>query len=487
MATVLDGSAPFRSIFGYATVFAEDGRAMHKSWGNAIEFNEAADQMGVDVMRWLYCAHKPENNLPFGYTRADDVRRRFLIPLWNVYSFLVTYARLDNWTPPSANFDPATPEGSTPTSNNPLDRWLLARLNQVVARMIEALDNYDAFAATLVVEALIDDLTNWYVRRSRRRFWRSEQDSDKQAAYATLYHTLVKLAKLLAPFTPFVTEAIYQNLVRAVQPNAHLSIHHTDWPLADQAAINQALIAQVDLARRIASLGLSARTNAGLKVRQPLANVLVHVSTSHAELSADLVVTVADELNVKSFAFVADANQLVHYQILPNNKLLGPKFGSNFPKVRAALSALDPSQVAQAVAAGESITLVVNDETVSLNGDEVLVQTQPAPGLALASEKGVIVAVDTLVTPALVAEGQARELVRQIQQLRKEAGLEISDRIVTYLTATPAFDDLLTLFGDYLRAETLTVELVEYSPPGDFPHATFELGERSVTVALRKV
>jgi isoleucyl-tRNA synthetase len=463
---------------------------MHKSWGNAIEFNEAADQMGVDVMRWLYCAHKPENNLPFGYTRADDVRRRFLIPLWNVYSFLVTYARLDNWTPPSANFDPATPEGSTPTSNNPLDRWLLARLNQVVARMIEALDNYDAFAATLVVEALIDDLTNWYVRRSRRRFWRSEQDSDKQAAYATLYHTLVKLAKLLAPFTPFVTEAIYQNLVRAVQPNAHLSIHHTDWPLADQAAINQALIAQVDLARRIASLGLSARTNAGLKVRQPLAQVLVHVGSGQAALSPDLVATVADELNVKNFAFVTDVIQLVSYRILPNNKLLGPRLGVAFPRVRAALAALDPSQVAQQVAAGEPVILTVNGETVELTSEEVLVQTQPAAGLAVASEKELTVAVDITVTPALLAEGRARKLVRQIQQLRKEAGLEISDRIVTYLSVAPLVDEVLALFGDYIRVETLSVELLAVQNSAAFPaqlsQASVDLGNASVRVAVRK-
>ncbi|NLD74395.1 MAG: class I tRNA ligase family protein, partial [Chloroflexi bacterium] len=236
MATVIDNSPPFLENFGYATLFAEDGRPMHKSAGNAIEFNDAADTMGVDVMRWLFCAHKPENNLLFGYNRADEVRRQFLIPLWNVYSFLVTYARLDGWTPPTEGFDPDRPEGPTPQSTNALDRWILARLNDVVGRVTAALEDSDAYAATLAVEGLLDDLTNWYVRRSRRRFWKSEHDADKNTAYATLYHILVKLGGLLAPFTPFVSEVMYQNLVREVHPDAHGSVHHCLWPKVDAAA-----------------------------------------------------------------------------------------------------------------------------------------------------------------------------------------------------------------------------------------------------------
>ena len=203
MGTVLAERAPFLNLFSYSTLLDEQGRPMHKSTGNSIEFNEAADKMGVDVMRWMYCAQKPENNLLFGYNRADDVRRRFLIPLWNVYSFFATYARLDGWAPDFKAFDPDYPEGATPQSDNVLDKWILARLNQTVAQVTNALDDWDAFSVTLAVEALIDDLTNWYVRRSRRRFWRSEQDADKQQAYATLYHVLVKLARLLAPLTPF--------------------------------------------------------------------------------------------------------------------------------------------------------------------------------------------------------------------------------------------------------------------------------------------
>ena len=350
MATVVDSSPPFLENFGYATLLAEDGRPMHKSWGNSIEFNEAADKMGVDAMRWLYCAHKPENDLLFGYTRGEDARKRFLIPLWNVYSFLATYARLDGWEP-AHTFDPAVPEGPTPHSDNLLDRWILARLNQVVTRVTETLENSDTLSATIALEALLDDLTNWYVRRSRRRYWKSEHDADKDVAYATLYHVMVKLSRLLAPFIPFMTEAMYQNLVRSVQPQAYESVHHTAWPQADPAVQDESLLEQMALARAIASLGLSARNAAGLKVRQPLSRVLVYAG-GQRNLRDELVEIITDELNVKSFEFVEQASRLVTYRVMPDNKSLGPRFGALFPKVRSALSAMDPARVAESVAAG---------------------------------------------------------------------------------------------------------------------------------------
>ncbi len=204
MATVVEGTPPFLENFGYASFLAEDGRQMHKSWGNAIEFNEAAGKMGVDVMRWQYCDHKPENDLLFGYHHGDEVRRQFLIPLWNVYSFFVTYANLDGWTlsPGDQGFDPQVPEGPTPHSSNLLDNWILGRLNQVLGTVTSALIASDPLTATLSVDALLDDLTNWYVRRSRRRFWKSEHDTDKNAAYATLYHVLVKLGDSWPPSPP---------------------------------------------------------------------------------------------------------------------------------------------------------------------------------------------------------------------------------------------------------------------------------------------
>jgi isoleucyl-tRNA synthetase len=467
MSTVLENQPPTREVFGYASLLAEDGRPMHKSSGNSIEFNDAADKMGVDTMRWLYCAHKPENDLIFGYQRAEETRRRFIIPLWNVYSFFSTYASLDGWTPAAEGFRPGTPEGLTPASDNPLDQWILARLNQVVVQVTQNFQDSDAYSATLAFESLLDDLSNWYVRRSRRRFWKSEHDGEKNTAYATLWHFLVKMTRLLAPTMPFMTETMYQNLVRSVFPQAYESIHHTDWPESDTAAMNEKLIYEMDLARRVASLGLSARGNAGLKVRQPLAKVLVHVREGSAELSPDLIGIVTDELNVKALEFVLDIGSLVSYKVLPNNKLLGPRFGADFPKVRAALDGMDPAQVAVKVAAGEAITFDLNGEGVSLTGEEILVSTETAKDLAVAADKVVTVAVYTVISPELKAEGLARELVRHIQTQRKNADFNIEDRIKTWYVASNELIDVFAIWGEYIQSETLTTELVAGDPPAD--------------------
>ncbi len=487
MATVLDGSPPFLENFGYASLLAEDGREMHKSWGNSIEFNDAADMMGVDTTRWLYCAQKPENDLLFGYQRAEEVRRRFIIPLWNVYSFFSTYASLDDWIPSTGTFEPGIPEGHTPSSSNPLDRWILARLNQVVAQVTQNFEDSDAYSATLAFEALLDDLSNWYVRRSRRRYWKSEADQDKETAYSTLWHVLVKMIRALTPIIPFVTEVMYQNLVRSVFPDAHESVHHTDWPIADTDVIDKKLIYEMDLARRVASLGLSARGNAGLKVRQPLEKVLVNVGEGSVEISEESVAIVTDELNVKALEFVSDAGELVRYKVLPNNKLLGPRYGADFPKVRAALNDMDPSQIAVRLAAGEDITFELNGETVSLSGEEVLISTEAAEGMAVAADKLLTVAIDTVLTPELIAEGLARELVRRIQAQRKNAGFNIEDRIKTWYLASEELARVFADWGKYIQTETLTTELVTGEPPDDTFVEKHKVEGHELTIGLKKI
>jgi isoleucyl-tRNA synthetase len=486
MATVLDDSPPFRECFGYATLMAEDGRAMHKSWGNSIEFNEAASRMGVDVMRWLYCSHKPEHNLPFGYQRADEVRRQFLIPLWNVYHFFVTYANLDGWEPDHTGFVSANPEGPTPSSDNPLDAWILARLNQVTAHCTESLEQSDMHSVTLAMDAFLDDLSNWYIRRSRRRFWKSTHDLDKHTAYATLYHVLVKLCKLLAPLTPFVTEVMYQNLVRAVQPAAYDSMHHCNWPDADMVAINTTLLDQMALTRQVTSLGLGARSSVNLKVRQPLAKALVHVHEGQSALSDALTGIVADELNVKALQFVAEEERLLRFELLPNSKLLGPRFGAQFPRIRAALATVNPAAVVHQVQAGVPVALTVDHDQIELTPEEVLIRTHPAAGLAVATEKGVTVAVDTVITPELRQEGLARELVRRIQVMRKEAGFNIEDRITTYSLAEGALADAVTMWADYIKAETLSLDLVTAAPPPESYSETHTIEGMTVTLGVKR-
>jgi isoleucyl-tRNA synthetase len=457
MGTVVAETAPFKNLFSYSTLLDEQGRPMHKSTGNAIEFNEAADKMGVDVMRWLFCGQKPENNLLFGYHRADDARRSFLIPLWNVYSFFATYARLDGWTPEVSGFDANYPEGKTPSSNNPLDRWILARLNQTVEQATKRLEEWDAFSVTLSIEALIDDLTNWYVRRSRRRFWRSEQDADKKLAYATLYHVLVKLARLLAPMTPFVVEEMYQNLVVGQFDKAHASVHHTLWPKVDTDAVDEPLITEMGLARQIASLGLSARGNANLKVRQPLAKALVHAESGTSQLPNYLTDIVKDELNVKDIEFVKKAGQLVTYRLQPNNTRLGPQFGQDFPKLRAAIEATDAAESKAMLDAGAVVTVKIGKETVELTALDLIVNSQPTQGLAVAADKGVTVGLDTAITPELKAEGLAREFVRHFQELRKKSGLKIEDRIVSSSGLKSVYlRSVLEDWKEYIAKETLS-------------------------------
>jgi isoleucyl-tRNA synthetase len=488
MATVLDNSPPFLQCFGYATLFAEDGKPMHKSSGNMIEFNEAADQMGVDVMRWLYANHRPEANLLFGYGRADEVRRRFLIPLWNVYNFFVSYAILDHWEPSQVDFAPKHPEGATPTTDNILDRWILARLNQITVKVTDALEQTDSLAATDAVEAFLDDLSNWYVRRSRRRFWRGQLDADKQAAYNTLYHVLVKLGRLIAPITPFVTEVMYQNLVRNVQPSGFDSVHMTYYPEADLSAIDKPLMAQMDLARRIASLGLSARGSANVKVRQPLQRALAFVGLQHAVLSEELAGIVKDELNVRELVLPQEEGTIVKYRILPDNKLLGPRFGKKFPALRAALSTQNASEIARRVAAEEHVTLVVEGEEVELAPNELLVQTQAAEGLAVASEEGITVAVDTTLTPELVAEGLAREFVRAVQMLRKEAGFNIEDRIETrYETESKALREMLKTHSEYVKRETLTTDLNPGGASDGYYSSVTRVEGEEVKLSIRRV
>jgi len=478
MATVLENSPPFRTCFSYATLLAEDGREMHKSWGNAIEFNEAADRMGVDVMRWLYCAHKPENNLLFGYNRADEVRRQFLIPLWNVYSFFVTYANIDGWTPAPSTQDPA--------SGNQLDRWILARLNKVVDQVTDRLENYDSYGATLAVEPFLDDLTNWYVRRSRRRFWKSEQDADKNAAYDTLYHVMTTLCRLLAPITPFVTEVMYQNLVRSVDADAPESVHHTDWPQADPAASDEALLERMALARQVVALGHSARNGQNIKLRQPLGRALVHLQADGVELNEELMSLVRDELNVKQVDFVDDASDLVSYRLLPDNKVLGPRFGKRFPALRAALAALDPLAAVKRLQAKLALLLEVEGEQVELAPDEVLVQEEPREGLAVASERDVTVAVDIVLTSELVNEGLAREVVRRVQSLRKEADFNLDDRIRTTYQAEGELAEAIEAWREFIAAETLSVELAIGAPAEGAFVGEDQVGGRTLKLGISK-
>jgi isoleucyl-tRNA synthetase len=473
---------------------------MHKSWGNSIEFNEAAERMGADTMRWLFAACKPEQNLQFGFNRGDETRRRFLIPLWNVYAFLVNYANADGWNPGSRGQVPGSREEATAAgSSSPgpwplapgtsqLDSWIVARLDETTLDVRAALDAWDAERAAAMLELLLDDLSNWYVRRSRRRFWKSEADADKAAAYATLYHVLVEFIKLLAPFLPFTTEAMYQNLVRSVDGDAALSVHHHFYPQADAAALDHRLLDKMRLVIDAAALGRSARGAADVKLRQPLARAKVFVGSQQQRADLEeLADVLAEEINVKAIEVVSEVGELVSYKLLPNNRTLGPKLGPLFPAARAALAQLDAAEAATTLLAGRPLALAVDGQTVTLGGDDVLVQTESRGGLAVASDKGVTVAVDPHLSPELVQEGYARDLVRAVNAMRKDAGLDISDRIELAYMAEGEVAAALVNFAGFIRAETLATRLTPGALEGDGFRQQVAVGDTQVELALRKM
>ena len=474
---------PFKNLFGYNTLLAEDGREMHKSWGNSIEFNEAADKMGADTMRWLYASCKPEKNLRFGFSIGDETRRRFLIPLWNVYSFFVSYAVLDGWSPADSNGLDHSPNAGNAT----LDSWVIERVKETTVNVRASLDVYDSEKATQHLEALIDDVSNWYVRRSRRRFWRGEMDADKNAAYETLYQVLAQVTRLLAPFIPFTTEEMYQNLVRSVDSSAPESVHHTLYPDANADDLDHGLLNKMRLAIVTASLGRAARGSADIKLRQPLAKARVNVGSQQEETDLqELADVISEEINVKEIEIVSEVGELVSYKLMPNNRSLGPKLGKAFPKVRNALMALDPVEGAKVLQAGGALTVEADGESYSLDSEDVMVQTEAAGDLAVASDKGVTVALDTELTPELTQEGYARDLIRTINDLRKTSGLAVEDRIDLAIVSTGDVALTVTNFGDYIASETLATTLESSELSGASAQESVTVGGVAATIALKK-
>jgi isoleucyl-tRNA synthetase len=441
MSVTLKDRSPYRSVLAFEKLMDEQGKPMHKSLGNAIWFDEAAERMGADVMRWLYCGQNVQSNLNFGYGPAEEVKRRLLV-LWNVYSFFVTYARIDR-------FDPQAPR--PPVSRRAmLDRWILSRLNGVVRATREGLDRFDAAGPTRTIERFVDDLSTWYVRRSRRRFWKAADDADKRAAQATLYEALTTLTGLLAPFVPFLAESMYQNLVRSVDATAPASVHHTRYPVADESLIDPQLDLQVELARRLVGLGRAAREQAAIRVRQPLALARVATPVDAPSLPDELRDEIARELNVERLEVGGAVEDAVRHVVRPVPARLGPRLGPRFPTVLQALRAgeltLHPD--GRVEAAGEL-----------LGPEEVQVTTQARPGFAAAEADGYTLVLDTRLTPDLIAAGRAREVVHRIQTMRKDAGFDVEDRIVIHYGAG---DDLTPVFrehGEYIKQETLSVAL----------------------------
>lgn len=480
MSTILERKAPFRDVFTYATLVAEDGRPMHKSWGNMVEFDEAADKMGVDVMRWLYCDHKPEKDLAFGYHRADEVRRQFLIPLWNVYSFFVTYANMDGWSP----------KDKRKVVPSLLDRWMLSRTNELIQSITKSLDSYEPNTATAEVDRFIDQLSNWYLRRSRRRFWLEKTESkedelDKNAAYDTLYKVLVTLSRLLAPFVPFVTEVMYQNLSRSFEPNAPESVHHCSWPVSDPKLIDNDLNCEMDLVLRLVSLGHAARNKANVKLRQPLAEIAFSVGLDkEREIVHRYEDVLSNELNVKQVRLLDVVGEVINYELKPLPKQLGQKYGPLFPSIRKAILDLEPRDAATRLQAGESIEVHVNGQTLSILPEEIEVKVDAKHGFSTASEGSYVAALTTEITPELEHEGLVRDFVRRIQDLRKLSELNIDDEIEVQYAASAKLSEAVRVHEKYIIDETLTVSLTKAKKPVGKFKTTYTFDDEKLDLAI---
>ena len=471
LSTFIAGEPSYRNVICLGHILDASGEKMSKSKDNVVEPWAVIDAHGADALRWyLFTAAPPGNSRRFSADLVGESVRQFLLTLWNVYSFFVTYANIDG-------FDPNTAAATEPASD--LDRWVRSDMELLVAEVTRLLEEYNPTDAARRIEEFVDVLSNWYVRRSRRRFWKRENDQDKLSAYATLYACLTTIARLLAPLTPFVAEEFYANLVRSVDEDAPESVHLAGWPQADESLIDKELSEAMRLAMRVSSLGRAARSKAGIRVRQPLSKVLVKTrSAQEGEALKRVASQVTDELNVNELAILQDESEVVEFSLRPNLQLLGPRLGADLPQLQKALESADVTRVAQAVQSGASVEV----GGFTLGPEEVLVSTTERPGYAVAVEGGYTVAVATELTPELADEGLARELVHHVQNMRRSAGFDIADRIVIWYQGDERTARVMQQHGGYIRQETLSVELRQGEPePGAY---TEEQKLESVAVKL---
>jgi isoleucyl-tRNA synthetase len=443
---------PFKNCIVLGLMMGEDGTKMSKSKRNYREPREIFDKYGADALRWYFFANQPPwTTIRYAERAIKDSIPEFLLRLWNCYSFFVIYANIDGFDPGQrvaggsdlqlSAADLAKGKGYRPVAERgELDRWILSELNKLLTVVVERMDAYDNFEACKQINAFVDGLSNWYVRRSRDRFWASDKESqEKLDAYWTLYECLATTAKVIAPFTPFLAETLWQNLAGVFGDRALKSVHLADYPLADSTAIDETLSARMQLLREIASLGRSARMDNKLKVRQPLAKVEVILSSkTHQAWLQQHDALLRDELNVKQIEYAEDATKYITYQIQPNFKRLGPRIGKLLPECKKVLGAADGGQLLAQMQAQGTVDLPVGGETIKLDGEDLQVRLQAKPGWAAAQGRGVVVVLSTEITPELVREGYANDLVRAIQDQRKELNLDYTDRITIGVVADDA-------------------------------------------------
>jgi isoleucyl-tRNA synthetase len=478
ISTLLVDSVAYKNVICLGLILDAEGKKMAKSLGNTVDPWDVIKADGADAFRWyLYTASPPGNERRFSLDLVSEVIRTFTLTLWNVYSFFVTYANLDK---PKLGAAPGV-------SRNALDRWLLSELHMLIRDVTDAYDKYDVTGATRPVQAFVEKLSTWYLRRSRRRFWKSDSDDDKRSAYATLYTTLISLSKLLAPAMPFLADELYQNLVRAVDDTAPESVHLADWPAYDASLIDESLNRNMELVIKLVSLGHAARQKANRKVRQPLPEAAFSVGNSaerHAVMEFSELIE--DELNVKRVRLLDSATEAVSHSVKPLPKQLGQKYGNKFPAVQKAILALDAEATARTLLQGKSFRVAVDGSSFEIEPGDVEVKAQAKGGFAIAEEGAYVAALETTLTPELVREGQAREFVRRVQDLRKTSGLDVADRIRLFVKSSVELQAAVEAHKEYVMAETLSIAVEFSAPPDDAPRADEALDGQPLLVGFLK-
>ena len=475
VSTLIFDRAPFKNCIVLGHVNDKNGIKMSKHKGNVVDPWSVLDKQGADAVRWyFYSSSAPWLPSRFSAENVSEAQRKFMGTLWNTYSFFVLYAEIDKYDPRKYDLKKC--------KLSQIDRWALSNLNTLVATVDENLEKYKITESARAIEEFTDNLSNWYVRRSRERFWGSDMTDDKAAAYTTLYHILVTMSKVLAPFVPFMSECIYQNLVRTFYEDAPESVHLCSYPEADKSAIDKELESDMDVVLHAVALGRACRNKVNIKNRQPLSKLFVLTDKQLADKT--VVSYIADEINVKEVALEKDSSKFITYELKPQLKTLGPKYGKHLNAIRQYLATCDNAvEIVDRVRAGKIYSFEADGTTIELAEEDLLINPVNKSGYSVESESGMTVVIDTTLTPALVDEGIARELVSKLQTMRKEAGFEVTDHIVVGYVADG--DSARVLANDKgIQSDVLCDELVT----GLFDGYTkeWDINGEKVTLVVKK-
>ena len=448
VGTALFNRTPFENCIVLGHVLDEKGQKMSKSKGNGVDPMELLNTVGADATRWhFYTCSAPWLPTRLGLENVKETQRGFLSTLWNVYSFYVLYAEIDQFNPLKYKDFKVT---------NIMDKWIISKLNTLIKNVENKLDSYDITGSALEIEEFTDSLSNWYVRRNRERFWSQELTDDKIGAYVTLYKVLVDLCKVSAPFVPFMTEEIYQNLVVGLDKTAPEGIHLCSWPEVDEKVIDKDLEKEMDLAYKIVKLGRSARNSVNIKNRQPLSEMLISIDTL-PEYYTDIV---KEELNVKEVVLGAEMSEYVNFEIKPNLPVLGKEYGRLIPKIKEEIAKKNQMDLANTVKNGGTEYIEIGETQIGLNSENLLITMQGKEGFAFSGEGEIGVVLDTTITPELAEEGILREVLSKVQNMRKESGFEVLDRINLYVAGNEKVEKIIKKYEETIKHDTLADNII---------------------------